>query len=109
MQLRPAFIYARRELYGAKTPNISYMAGNEFLYNLGAQTALFCGFWYSRGDMMTINAGIKTRGFRVGMGYDYTVSSRNTASNGTGGFEVALTYINPSARAVRRYVPCARF
>lgn len=109
LQLRPAFIYARRELYGAKTPNISYMAGNEFLYNLGAQTALFCGFWYSRGDMMTINAGIKTRGFRVGMGYDYTVSSRNTASNGTGGFEVALTYINPSARAVRRYVPCARF
>ncbi|MBL7690402.1 MAG: PorP/SprF family type IX secretion system membrane protein [Flavipsychrobacter sp.] len=109
LQLRPAFIYARRESFGRNKPYVSYIAGNEFLYTLGVQTALFCGLWYSRGDMMTINAGIRTRGVRVGVGYDYTVSSFNTASNGTGGFEVALTYINPSARAVRRYVPCARF
>ena len=109
LQLRPAFIYTRRQVTGFNEYYVRYLAGNEFLYNLGEQTALFCGFWYSWEDIMTINAGLRTRGFRVGVGYDYTVSSLNTAGNGTGGFEVALTYINPSARAVRRYVPCARF
>jgi type IX secretion system PorP/SprF family membrane protein len=109
LQLRPAFVYARRESFGPNKPYVGYVAGNEFLYTLGAQTALFCGVWYSRGDMVTINAGLRTRGFRVGMGYDYAISSLNTAGNGTGGFEVALSYIHPSAKGVRRYVPCARF
>ncbi len=93
------------------------VAGNEFHlkvgedYELPTATAVFAGAWYRFDDALMITAGIEFKGFRVGLAYDYNTSALKTASNGNGGFEIALRYIAPSPIdfARRLLYPCSRF
>lgn len=110
--LRPAVIYQNQ----ASASEV--IAGNEFLYHVSNQygyenfsTAVFLGGWYRTSDAVMITGGIEFKGFRVGVGYDYNISSLNSASNGKGGFEIALRYIAPNGIkfANKRVIPCTRF
>ncbi len=110
--LRPAVLYQNQ----ASASEI--IAGNEFLYQVGGtpgytdfSTAIFLGAWYRTSDAAMITAGVEFKGVRIGVGYDYNISSLNTASNGNGGFEIAIRYIaaNPMKFANKRVVPCTRF
>jgi len=112
LYLRPALIYQNQ----ASASEI--IAGNEFLYYMGQyvgyenfSTALFLGAWYRTSDAAILNAGIELKGVRIGIAYDYNISSLNSASNGRGGFEIALRYIAPYPQkfAGKRVIPCDRF
>jgi len=111
LSLRPAVLYQNQASAN------ELVAGNEFHYQVGNSefqnfsTAVFLGGWYRTGDAIGITAGVEFKGFRIGVGYDYNNSSLNTASNGNGGFEIAIRYVapNPLTFAHRRTVPCARF
>ena len=112
LSLRPAILYQ----YQASATEL--IAGNEFHYQVGGQpgyenfsTAVFLGGWYRTGDAAMITAGVEFKGFRIGVSYDYNISSLNNASNGQGGFEIGIKYIapNPFKFAGRRTVACTRF
>jgi type IX secretion system PorP/SprF family membrane protein len=110
--LRPAI------LYQSQATASEFIAGSEFHYAVGSNpgyenfsTAVYVGGWYRTGDAAMITAGVEFKGFRVGVGYDYNISSLNASSNGNGGFEIALRYIapNPIKFANKRTIPCSRF
>jgi len=111
LSLRPAVLYQSQA-----TAN-EIVAGNEFHYQVGEpgyqdfSTAVFLGAWYRTGDAVAITAGVEFKGFRIGVAYDYNVSSLNAASNGNGGIEIAIKYIAPTPLkfANKRTVPCSRF
>jgi len=109
--LRPAV------LYQSQTSATELVAGNEFHLIVGNSefrnftTAVFLGGYYRSNDAIMVNAGIEFKGLRVGVSYDYNTSNLKTASNGNGGFEIALTYLapNPLDFARKLIYPCARF
>ena len=110
LSLRPAVLYQ----YQASASEI--VAGNEFHYALTSgnasesTTGVFLGGWYRSGDATMITGGIEFANFRVGLAYDYNISTLNSASNGNGGFEIALKYISPYHHSVNSHaVPCNRF
>jgi type IX secretion system PorP/SprF family membrane protein len=111
LSLRPAVLYQNQ----ASASEI--IAGNEFHYSVSGSpdlqtspTAAFVGVWYRSGDATMITAGIEFKGFRIGVSYDYNISTLNTSSNGNGGFELAIRYIAPNPlQLVKRTIPCSRF
>ncbi len=114
LSLRPAVLYQ----YQASATEM--IAGNEFHYVLGPNTepefksfttAVFLGGWYRTGDAIMITGGFEVKGIRVGVAYDYNMSALNAASNGNGGFEIAVKYLAPwpSIYAGSRSIPCIRF
>ena len=112
LSLRPAV------LYQTQASATEFIAGNEFHYEVSNNpgysnfsTAVFLGGWYRSGDAAMLSAGLEFKGFRVGVAYDYNISTLNTSSNGNGGFEIALRYIapNPIKFAYKRTIPCSRF
>lgn len=111
LSLRPAV------LYQTQSTATEIVAGNEFHLIVGSPelrnftTALFLGGWYRNQDAIMINAGIEFKGFRVGVSYDYNTSDLKNASNGNGGFELAVTYIAPHPLDFARKLiyPCSRF
>ena len=112
LSLRPAV------LYQSQATASEIIVGNEFHYEVSNNpgysnfsTAAYLGAWYRTGDAAMITAGVEFKGFRIGLGYDYNISSLNASSNGNGGFEIALRYIapNPIKFANKRTIPCSRF
>ncbi len=112
LSLRPAV------LYQSQATASEIIVGNEFHYAVGNNpgfenfsTAVFLGGWFRTGDATMITAGVEFKGFRIGVAYDYNISTLNTSSNGNGGFELAIRYIapNPIRFANKRTIPCARF
>jgi len=112
LSLKPALLYQNQ------ASATELIAGNEFHYQVSNNpgyenfsTAVFLGAWYRSGDATMITAGVEFKGFRVGVSYDYNISTLNTASNGNGGFEIAIRYIapNPQLFAGKRTIPCTRF
>ena len=110
--LRPAL------LFQSQSSATEIIGGNEFLYYVSNDpgysnfsTAVFLGGWYRTSDAVMITAGIEFKGVRIGLGYDYNISSLNSASNGNGGFEIAVRYVAPTSMkfAKHRAVPCQRF
>ena len=109
--LRPAVMYQ----YQATASEI--VAGNEFHYALDSKRTdiaftpgIFLGGWYRTGDATMITAGVEFSNFRIGVAYDYNISTLNAASNGNGGFEIALRYIAPYGKRIPyRTIPCNRF
>ncbi len=93
------------------------VVGSEFLYVLGDPdihsnaTSFFVGVWDRLGDALLFTTGFETNGFRLGFGYDNNTSKLKPASNGKGGFEIMLRYIqpNPLDFAKRSLAPCSRF
>jgi type IX secretion system PorP/SprF family membrane protein len=112
LTLKPAL------LYQSQASATEFVIGNEFLYQVSANpgysdfsTAVFLGGWYRASDAAMITGGVEFKGFRIGVGYDFNISSLNTSSNGHGGFEIAVRYIAPYPMkfAGKRTVPCTRF
>lgn len=112
LSLRPAV------LYQSQASASELIAGNEFHYQVGGEpgfqnfsTAVFLGAWYRSGDATMITAGVEFKGVRIGVSYDYNISTLNTSSNGNGGFEIAVRYIAPRSLnyANKRTIPCSRF
>ena len=109
--LRPAVLYQ----YQATASEI--VAGNEFHYALENKRSdvaftpgIFIGGWYRSGDATMITGGVEFSNIRIGVAYDYNISSLNAASNGNGGFEIGLRYIAPYPATHRgRTIPCNRF
>lgn len=112
LSLRPAVFFQ------TQSSASEIIAGNEFNLQINKEpgvqnfsTAVFVGGWYRTGDAAMVTAGFDFRGFRVGVGYDFNISTLNVSSNGNGGFEIAVRYLapNPLAFAKKRTVPCNRF
>jgi type IX secretion system PorP/SprF family membrane protein len=112
LSLRPAV------LLQSQASATEIVAGNEFHYAVGNDpefenfsTAVFLGGWYRTGDAVAVTAGVEFKGFRIGVAYDYNVSTLNSASNGNGGIEIAIKYIAPYPLkfAGKRTIPCTRF
>src|SRR6202000_2831870 len=110
--LRPAL------LYQTQASASEVVVGNEFHYNLNANVenvnfvpAVFLGGWYRTGDATMVTAGFEYANFRVGVSYDYNISTLNAASNGNGGFEIGIRYIAPypASHTGTRTIPCNRF
>jgi type IX secretion system PorP/SprF family membrane protein len=109
--LRPAV------LYQSQATASEIIAGNEFHYVAGNSefpmysTAFFIGGWYRTGDAVMATVGVEYKGVRIGVAYDYNISDLQTASNGNGGFEIALRYIMPTPLdfAHKLVYPCSRF
>lgn len=111
LSLRPAF------LYQSQASATEMIAGNEFHLIVGDPefrtftTAVFLGGWYRFDDAAMVTAGLEFKGFRLGLAYDYTVSSLKNNARNTGGFELALTWIAPDPLDFARKLiyPCSRF
>ena len=111
LSLRPAV------LFQTQASAVEMIYGNEFHYNIGEQygdvnftPAIFVGGWMRGGDAAMLTAGVEIKNMRIGLGYDYNTSSLNNASNGNGGFEIAIRYVSPySISHSRRSIPCPRF
>lgn len=109
--LRPAF------LYQSQSSAREMIAGNEFHLIVGDPefrtftTAVFAGAYYRFDDAAMITAGLEFKGFRLGLAYDYTVSTLKNNARNTGGFELALTWIAPDPLDFARKLiyPCSRF
>jgi len=109
--LRPAVLYQNQA-----TAN-EIIAGNEFYYLAGNpefpmySTGFFIGGWYRTGDAVMATVGVEYKGVRIGVAYDYNISDLQTASNGNGGFEIAIRYIMPTPLdfAHKLVYPCSRF
>jgi len=104
-------------LYQAQTAASELIAGAEFKYIVGdtylpaIAPKVFIGAYSRMGDALLANFGMEWQGFRLGIAYDYNTSDLKTASNGNGGFEVAIQYIKPSPLDLFRKstFPCSRF
>lgn len=112
LSLRPAVFVQ------SQASALEMIYGNEFHYLLADAynsatsftPAIFVGGWMRGGDATMITAGLEIQNFRVGLGYDYNTSSLNNASNGNGGFEIALRYVAPYGMyGGKRTIPCPRF
>jgi type IX secretion system PorP/SprF family membrane protein len=111
LSIRPAV------LYQSQSTASEIVAGSEFNYIVGNTefrnyaTAVFIGAWHRLDDAVMATAGVEFKGFRVGVSYDYNISTLDAATNGNGGFEISLRYIaaDPLDFARRLLYPCARF
>ncbi len=114
LMLRPAVLYQ----YQATANEI--IVGNEFHYVLSGSTepeyanfttAAFLGLWYRTVDATMLTVGVEYKGLRIGVAYDYNISTLNSASNGNGGYEIAVRYVAPFPIifADKRSKPCIRF
>lgn len=109
--LRPALLYQQQ------ASSTEMVAGNEFHLIVGDPefrtftTAVFAGGYYRFDDALLITAGLEYKGFRLGLAYDYTVSTLRNNATTAGGFEIALTWIAPDPLDFARKLiyPCSRF
>ena len=60
------------------------------------ETALSLGGYYRNGDSFIPSVLLEVANFAVGISYDINVSGLTTASNGRGGVEISLRYVNPN-------------
>jgi type IX secretion system PorP/SprF family membrane protein len=72
-------IYAGGLLY-RKTQDISFKG-------------FYIGGWFRVGDAAILSTAIDYQNFHLGISYDFNISPLVTASNGRGGFEIAIRYI----------------
>jgi type IX secretion system PorP/SprF family membrane protein len=54
---------------------------------------LYIGGWFRIGDAAILSTAIDYQNFHIGISYDFNISPLVTASNGRGGFEIAIRYI----------------
>jgi type IX secretion system PorP/SprF family membrane protein len=99
ISLMPGFVFYRQG------PNQELMVGSLVKYTLkedskytgyvrGASIAL--GAYYRWDDAVIITSLFELANYAIGFSYDVNVSDLRAASNGFGGFEIALRYVNPS-------------
>ncbi|HHZ65649.1 MAG TPA: type IX secretion system membrane protein PorP/SprF [Flavobacteriales bacterium] len=76
---------------------IRYAIKEETKYTgLLKETAFFFGAYYRFGDAVVPTILFEIANYAIGLSYDINVSGLKEASNGQGGFEISLRYINPN-------------
>lgn len=104
-------------LFQTQASAMEIVGGSEFNYKLGhdydlpSATAIYVGAWYRHDDAIMATVGLEFKNFRIGFAYDYTTSNLKNSTNGNGGFEVGISYIqpNPLGSAWKLLYPCSRF
>ncbi|MBL4668835.1 MAG: PorP/SprF family type IX secretion system membrane protein [Flavobacteriales bacterium] len=96
---KPSFIYQKQGpsqevLVGTL---IRYAFGHDSKYTgLMNQTALFVGIHTRLGDAFIPSIGYEIANWKLTFSYDANVSKLASTSNGVGGFEISLIFINPN-------------
>lgn len=65
----------------------------------GASISL--GTWYRNKDAILFNALLQFSGYAIGFAYDLNISDLSQATNGRGGFELALRYVYPNGASAK--------
>ncbi len=87
LALEPAIYYSTT----AGASNIQAQINSAF--RLNEKTALTMGLGYRIGDAAQILLGMNYDLWKVGIGYDMTLSNANDANSGVGGYELGITRI----------------
>lgn len=99
VSFQPSFIYQKQGpsqeiLVGSL---IRYAFGHDSQYTgLMNQTALFFGVHARIGDALIPSVGYEIANWKITASYDANMSGLSTVSNGVGGFEISLIFINPN-------------
>ncbi len=105
--LRPGLVFQ------SQSGNNNIIAGSEVVYRVSMdakrKTSVMIGLWYRTEGFAMLSAGIKKRGVNMRVAFDYNISGVSTASNGDGGVEFAIGFVNPGKSRAKRHVPCTRF
>lgn len=126
--LHPAYsIYTRMEYKASYTisvlPIVVYKRQNnynEFLYGVdvkwyGYETSSYnvacaAGIYMRQTDAIVFGTTMEFDAFILGASYDYNFSDLRPASNGAGGFEIALGYrLDDNKQKKQRTIPCPTF
>ena len=93
--------------------------GLGFGYDINLRTSITLGIYnrvndlvdaYRHADAAILYAGFQVKGFKLGVSYDFTVSSLSNGNSGTGGLELSLMYIGlPKIFDERKMMFCPRF
>ncbi len=92
-------------IYSQQGSSAEFLAGTMFQYQLKADSkytgyvkasSLSLGAYYRGKDAVIATALFKISQYAIGLSYDINVSGLKTASNGRGGFEISLRFVNPS-------------
>jgi type IX secretion system PorP/SprF family membrane protein len=62
--------------------------------------AFYLGGWMRMQDALIISTGVDYQNWLLGIAYDFNISDLKPASNGNGGFEIALQYIITKVKPV---------
>lgn len=95
----PSFVYFRQGTaqeinFGA---NFRFMLKEESHYTgFIKEAALSIGAHYRLGDAISPQVLLEVANYAIGCSYDVNVSSLSRASNGRGGFEIMIRYMNPN-------------
>lgn len=99
VSFRPSYIYQKQGpsqeiLVGSL---IRYSFGHDSQYTgLMNQTALFIGVHARIGDALIPSVGYEIANWKITASYDANMSGLSTVSNGVGGFEISLIFVNPN-------------
>ncbi len=97
--LRPQVFFAQQVKHS------EFTVGNLFRYQLSEgskytklknNSAFSLGVLYRLKDAVIPMFQFEYQGFVLGVSYDYNVSELSTGTNGNGGFEISLRFINPN-------------
>jgi hypothetical protein len=104
--ITPNFIYQ----YQSKAQEMNLGSGVEYHIPAGKSVMVAAvGGWYRVNDAAIVTAGFGYYNLRVMAAYDINISSLRAATNGRGGFEIAVIYtgvIKSKSAAVPILVPC---
>lgn len=106
--ITPNFIYQ----YQSKAQEINFGSGIEYHMPVGKSVLVASvGGWYRVKDAAIVTAGLEYYNLRVLAAYDVNVSTLRAATNGRGGFEIAVLYtgiIKSKSVSAPILVPCPR-
>lgn len=89
-----------KELNGGGNVKLSLSKGER------NETALYLGGFFRANDAGIARVGFDYNNLHVGVAYDFNVSDLDRASNGKGGYEVALVYIFKKVKPLKLNPPC---
>jgi len=73
--------------------DISIQLNGEYLLKNLETSILLFGIGHRVGDALQVMAGMQYKKVRLGLAYDFTISSASAYNSGNGGFEIGLQYI----------------
>ncbi|MCD6066160.1 MAG: hypothetical protein K0S33_986 [Bacteroidetes bacterium] len=101
-------------VYWMQGPSQELLAGTMFQFRFKGDSkytgyvqgsSFAVGAYYRNKDAMIASALYKVSQFAVGLSYDINLSGLKTASNGRGGFEISLRFINANSYLYKKHTP----
>jgi type IX secretion system PorP/SprF family membrane protein len=100
ISMAPGFMYA---MQGGATEfligtNIRYRIQEDSHFTGFVSGASFsAGVWYRNMDAVSVTTMLQFSGYCIGFAYDFNISDLSVASDGKGGFELALRFVYPNS------------